>query len=65
MSFVKRAKKLVVYIVGGAAMLASAGLLDDQTEAIVLGIVSVLTGAGIYQAKNEPAPAAQGGTPHV
>lgn len=64
-SFVKRAKKAVVGAVGLGAILLSSGQLDGQVEAVVSSVVALATAFGIYQAKNESAPAANGGFDRV
>ena len=53
--FVARAKKAVVAVLGLAATLVAAGVLDDNAEAIVTGLLAVATAAGVYQAKNATA----------
>ncbi len=57
-SLVARIRKLVVYICGAAGMLVTAGVFDDRTEAIVMGLLAAATGAGIYKARNAPAAVA-------
>lgn len=47
-------RKLVVAALGLAATLVAAGVLDDQVEAIVTGLLAVATAAGVYVAPNEP-----------
>lgn len=65
-AFAKRAKKTVVGALGLGALLVSSGVLDDQAEAIVSGVIAVATALGIYQAKNVPASGTHtGGTAHV
>ena len=52
---VKRIRKALVGAAGLAATLVAAGVLDDNTEAIVTGVLAALTAAGIYAVPNEPA----------
>jgi tRNA C32,U32 (ribose-2'-O)-methylase TrmJ len=55
-ALLKRAKKAVAAAAGTAALLVSAGVLDDQAEAIANVIIALATVAGVYQLKNEPVP---------
>lgn len=50
--FAARARKFLVGAAGLAATLVAAGVLDDQTEAIVTGLLAVATAAGIYATPN-------------
>ena len=52
----KNAKKALAAAAGTAALLVSAGLLDDQAEAIANVVIALATVAGVYQLKNEPVP---------
>lgn len=54
-SFLQRARKFLVGVVGLAAVLLSSGQLDGRTEAVVSGLVAVATALGIYQVRNVPA----------
>lgn len=49
---VQRIRKAIVGAVGLAALLVSSGVLDDNTEAIVNGLIAVATLFGIYQVPN-------------
>lgn len=60
-SFVKRARKAIIGALGLGALLVSSGVLDDKTEAIVSGVIAVATALGIYQVRNEPTGAVNGG----
>lgn len=51
-----RIRKALVAILGLAATLVAAGVLDDNTEAIVTGILAVATAAGVYAVPNKVAP---------
>lgn len=51
----KRIRKAVVAVLGLAATLVAAGVLDDQMEAIVTGLLALATAAGVYSVPNEPA----------
>lgn len=51
-SFVQQTRKLLVGVVGLAAVLLSSGQLDGRTEAVVSGLVAVATAFGIYQVPN-------------
>ena len=57
-SLVKKIRKALVAALGMAATLVAAGVLDDQTEAIVTGILAVATAAGVYVVPNKAEPAA-------
>ncbi len=48
-----RIRKTIVAALGLAATLVAAGVLDDQTEAIVTGLLAAATAAGVYGVKNE------------
>lgn len=54
-----RIRKALVAILGLAATLVAAGVLDDNTEAIVTGILAVATAAGVYVVPNKPDSSAQ------
>jgi len=49
-------RKLLVYVAGVLAQLLAFGVLDGERQTVAIGILAVLTGLGIYQAKNEPIP---------
>jgi hypothetical protein len=49
-------KKLLVYVAGVLAQLLAFGVLEGERQTVAIGILAVLTGLGIYQAKNEPIP---------
>ncbi len=49
-----RIRKTIVAVLGLAATLVSAGVLDDQAETIVSGLLALATAAGVYGVKNEP-----------
>ncbi len=50
-----RFRKAIVAALGLAATLVSAGVLDDQAEAIVSGLLALATAAGVYSVPNKPA----------
>jgi hypothetical protein len=50
-----RIRKALVAALGLAGTLVAAGVLDDNTEAIVTGIIAAATALGVYAVKNEPA----------
>jgi hypothetical protein len=54
-----RIRKTIAAALGLAATLAAAGLLDDTTEAVVTGALALLTTAGVYAVRNEPAATAR------
>lgn len=54
----KRIRKAIVAVLGLAATLVAAGALDDQTEAIVTGILAAATAAGVYVVPNKAEPTA-------
>jgi hypothetical protein len=49
-------RKLLVYVAGVVAQLLAFGILDGDAQKIAFAVLAVLTGLGIYQAKNEPIP---------
>lgn len=49
-------KKLLVYVAGVLAQLLAFGVLEGDTQKLAVAALAVLTGLGIYQAKNEPIP---------
>jgi hypothetical protein len=49
-------RKLLVYVAGVVAQLLAFGVLDGDAQKVAFGVLAVLTGLGIYQAKNEPIP---------
>lgn len=51
-------RKFLVAVLGLAATLVAAGVLDDQTEAIVTGLLALATAAGVYAVPNERAAGA-------
>jgi hypothetical protein len=55
-SLMKRYRKAIVAVLGLAATLVSAGVLDHTAEAIVDGILAAATALGVYAVPNEPAP---------
>ncbi|MCZ2837128.1 hypothetical protein [Modestobacter sp. VKM Ac-2985] len=52
-----RVRKAIVAGLGFGATLVAAGVLDDQTEAIVTGVLALATVLGIYRVPNEQKPA--------
>ncbi len=50
-----KVRKTVVAALGLAATLVAAGVLDNQTEAIVTGLLAAATAAGVYATPNKPA----------
>jgi len=51
---IKQIRKAIVAALGLAATLVAAGVLDDQAEAIVTGLLAVATAAGVYAVPNQP-----------
>lgn len=49
-------RKLLVYVAGVVAQLLAFGLLEGDAQKVAFGVLAILTGLGIYQAKNEPIP---------
>lgn len=47
-------RKALVAVLGLAATLVAAGVLDDNTEAIVTGVLAVGTALGVYVVPNKP-----------
>lgn len=54
----KEVKKLLASMAGMLALLIASGTLSGTALQIASGVVLVLTGTGVYAAKNKP----QGGT---
>lgn len=54
----KRVRKAIVAVLGLAATVVAAGVLDDQTETIVAGIIAAATAAGVYVVPNAQKPPA-------
>jgi len=55
---VKRYRKAITAVLGMAATLVAAGVLDDTAEAVVTGILGVATALGVYAVPNAPQPPA-------
>jgi hypothetical protein len=54
--YLAHVKKLLVYVAGVVAQLLAFGVLEGDVQTIAIGVLAVLTGLGIYQARNEPIP---------
>jgi hypothetical protein len=50
----QRYNKAITAVLGMAATLVAAGVLDDVTEAIVTGILGVATALGVWAVPNKP-----------
>ena len=50
-----RIRKALVAVLGLAATLVAAGVLDDKTEAIVTSLLGIATAYGVYRIPNKPA----------
>ena len=55
-AYLAQVRKLLVYVAGVLAQLLAFGVLEGERQTVAFGILAVLTGLGIYQAKNEPIP---------
>ena len=55
-AYLAHVKKLLVYVAGVVAQLLAFGVLEGDTQKIAFGVLAILTGLGIYQARNEPIP---------
>jgi hypothetical protein len=55
-AYLAHVKKLLVYVAGVIAQLLAFGVLEGDVQTIATGVLAVLTGLGIYQARNEPIP---------
>lgn len=51
----KRYSKAIAAVLGTAAMVVSAGVLEENTEIVVNAVLAIATALGVYSVPNRPA----------
>jgi hypothetical protein len=51
----KKIRKALVAVLGGAAMVVSTGVLEENAEIIVNALLAIATATGVWAAPNAPA----------